>query len=94
MNTVLVICLMVVTASFVVAVVYLVQTMSSIKKAADELEILLKCINREVGMVAGITSEIRDFVTNLTSPWAKAGGWLAGLISAFIRNKREEQQQL
>ena len=47
MSIILVVCLTVITASFVVAVAYLIQTLYSIKKAADEFEILLKSINRE-----------------------------------------------
>ncbi len=94
MNTVLVVCALVVTAAFVVAVVYLVQTLYSVKKAADELEKLLKNINYEIDTVIGITGRIHDLVKKFTSPWAQAGGWLGGIISSFVRNKREEQQQL
>jgi len=94
MSTVLIVCLLVVTVSFVIAVVYLVQTLYSVKKAADELEALLRGINSEVDMVAGITRKVQDFVGNLVSPWSKMGGWLGGIVSTFVRNKREEQQRL
>jgi len=94
MTIIAIVCLAVITVAFVVAVVYLIQTLYSIKKAADELEILLKSINHEVDMVTGITSKIHGFINNLVSPWAQAGGWLGGLISSFVKNKREEQEQL
>ena len=94
MNTVLIVCALVVTAAFVVAVVYLVQTLCSVKKAADELGILLNNVNREVDMVTNITGRIHEMIKKFTSPWAQAGGWLGGIISTFVRNKREEQQQL
>ena len=94
MSVIFAVCLTVVTAAFVVAVVYFVQTLVSVKKAADELETLLKSVNREADMVTNITGKIKDLVSNLSSPWAKAGGWLGGIISTFVRNKREEQQRL
>ena len=94
MNTVLIVCMVVVTAAFAVAVVYLVQTLCSVMKAADELETLLKSVNHEVDMVTGITGKIKDLISNLRSPWARTGGWIGGIISTFVRNKREEQQRL
>lgn len=94
MNTILMICALVVTASIVVAVVYLVQTLSSVKKAADELEVLLKSVNREVDMVTSITGRIQGFISRITAPLKKKSGWLGGIISSFVRFKQDEQRQL
>jgi uncharacterized protein YoxC len=94
MNTILMICAVVVTLSVVAAVVYLIQALNSVKKAADELEVLLKSVNREVDMVTNITGKIQGFVNRVTAPWKRTGGWLGGIISSFVRYKQDEQRQL
>ena len=94
MNTILIVCMLAVTCAIIVAVVYLVQTLVSIKKTSDEMEVLLKSINHEVDMVINITGKVQGFISRVTAPWKKAGGGLGSIISSFIRYKKEEQRQL
>lgn len=93
MNTILVVCAILITAALIIAVIFLVQTLIQVRKASREMEFLLKSINGEVSAVVHITSSISKFFDNLGSPWFKAGGWFAGIISSAIRSGRKKGQE-
>ena len=93
MNILLGICLVIVTAAIVVAVVYLVQTLIQLKQTAQqvcctasEAEKLLKSINAEASVIAGISNSIAGFFGNAV-PYLKFGSLFTGIISNFFKKR-------
>jgi|GEM_PF-4654577 len=93
MNILLGICLVIITVAIVVAVVYLVQTLIQLKQTAQqvfytasEAEKLLKSINAEASVIAGVTNGIASFFGKAV-PYLKVGSLFTGIISNFFKKR-------
>lgn len=81
MEAFLIICLILITVSVVVAVVYLVQTLTQMRKMAAAVEEFVKQAQVSVERVNSATFRLEEIAGLLGSPWAK----LAGLIATAIK---------
>lgn len=81
MTPLLATCLILITVSVVVAVVYLVQTLTQMRKTASAVEEFVKQAQVSVERVNSATLRLEEMVGLLGSPWAK----LAGLIATAIK---------
>lgn len=90
MNSVLIVCAIVVTLAIVVAIVFVIRTLLQVQRTAREAEMLIKNLNEEISTVLRITGNISAFVDRLSSPWVRVGSWFTGIASMFFRNRRKE----
>lgn len=92
MNTVLLICIIVLTASIVVAVVFLVRTLIQVRKTAREAEVLLNSVNYEANKVKTFSDNVMGFVeTLMNSPWLRVGtaaSTIVGGIFTALKKKK------
>lgn len=93
MNTVLVVCAVVLTIAILVAIVFLVRALVQIRRTARQAEILLNNLNQEMNLVGRITDTISSFVDMFTSPWVKVGSWVAGIASALHTKHKKEAKE-
>jgi hypothetical protein len=89
MNTILLVCAVAVTVALVIAVIFLISTLSQIRRTARQAEILLSSLNQEMCIVGRITESISSFFELFASPWVKVGGWAAGLLT-MLQAKRKK----
>jgi len=97
MNNVLLICIVVITASIVVAVVFLVRTLIQVRKTAREAEMLLNSVNYEANKVKTFTDNVMGFVEILmNSPWLRVGtaasSIVGGIFTALKRKKAASEK--
>jgi hypothetical protein len=91
MSTILIVCAVAVTVALVVAVIFLISTLSQIRRTARQAEILLLNLNQEMNLVSRITNSISSFFDVFSSPWVKAGSWAAGIFSAFQAKRKKHE---
>jgi hypothetical protein len=93
MNTVLVVCAVVLTAAILVAIVFLINTLRQVRRTARQAEILLSNLNQEMSLVSRITDSVSSFVDMFASPWVKVGSWVAGMVSAVHSKHKKETKE-
>lgn len=93
MNILLGICVVIITLTLVVAVVYFVQTLIQLRLTAQqvfytasEAEKLLKSINAEASVIAGVTNSIAGFFGNAV-PYLKLGSFFTSIVSGFFKKR-------
>lgn len=91
METILIVCAIVITVAVVAGIVFFIRTMLQVRNTARQAEILMAAVNSEIKSVVGITDAINAFIANLSSPWFKVGGWLTGVVSSLILKRRKEK---
>lgn len=87
------ICAVCATIAVIVATVFLVRTLIQIRRTAREAEQLLHNLNREIDVVARLTGALAGLADKLSSPWLRAGTWIGGLASAFIKKHRRSSAE-
>ena len=93
MTTVLAVCAIVVTIVFVLAVIYIIQTLIQVRLASKEVEIFMRNLNREMGGLVRLTDGISAFLDNFNSPWVKVGGWFTGMVSSLMKKGKRENEK-
>jgi predicted PurR-regulated permease PerM len=91
MNTVVIVCLIVVTLAILLTVAFMIGTLVQVRKVSREAETLLKSINKEVNTVVHLTDTVSGMVDRFSSPWVKAGSWATAFISALMRSRRKDR---
>lgn len=85
MNSVLLICIVVLTASIVVAVVFFVRTLIQVRKTAREAEILLNSVNYEANKIKVFTENVTSIAgVFMNSPWLRAGSAVSSIIGGLF----------
>lgn len=92
MDTVILVCIVVVTASIVVATVYLVITLIQLKKTIKKFEILIDRLDSDMTGIRNILGYISGFGSLISGSWV---GVIASLIpkiagSLFKKKKCKE----
>lgn len=90
METVLIGCAVVVTVAFIVAIVFLVQTLSQVRNTARQAEELLSNLNKELATVSKVTGFVSNMVERFTTPWFKIGSWLAATATSYVVNRTQK----
>ena len=92
METVLIACAVVLTVAILVAIVFVVQTLSQIRNTARQAEELLSNINKELATVSKVTGFISTMAARFTTPWFKIGSWLAATVTSYVMNRTPKPQ--
>ena len=90
MNNIMIICTIVATVAFVIAVIFLAVALIQVKRTATQAEKLLGGLNKDISEVGKIASNFMSLSQGLLSPSAKIGSWLMGALYALItKNKKK-----
>lgn len=93
MMTVFMVCAVVLTASVVTAVVFIVRTMIQVRRTASEAEALMKSINYEAEKVKVFTNNVTGFVEGvLNSPWLRFGTLASGIVTSVVSGLKRGKQ--
>lgn len=92
MNTVLLICAIIVTVTVVTAAVFLINTLVQMKRTAKEAEVFLNGVNGEVDKMKNMTNSVSGFIANLVnSPWLKFGSVISAVATNIFAASRRNQ---
>ncbi len=92
METVYVACAVAVAVAVLVAAVYLVVTLNQLRKTARQAEELIANLNRELASVSKVTGFVSSLVERFTTPWFKAGSWLASAVASYVMNRSQKNR--
>lgn len=81
MNTILIICAIILTFLFSIGIVYLVLALIQIRKTAKEAQVLFQALNKEIDSVNRITYGVTMFFKNFCSPLINLSNWVKELLN-------------
>lgn len=89
MNSIVLICVILITIAIIVAVVYFVITMVQLTQTAKEAEDALKKVNSEMDNVQKLSNSVRDTLSFVPKAWVKiVTAVLPVLVTTFFKRKK------
>jgi hypothetical protein len=92
MNTIVLICICIITLSIAALVIYIIRAVIAIEKTVTEAKILIKSVNEEVDAMKKVTAGIYNLFENFRSPWFKAGSWIFNLAASIVKKRFNKEK--
>ena len=89
-NTVIAVCVSVITVSIVVFVVYLVLAISQVRRVVRQVESMLESLNKQIGMISKFTEDVSYFFKSINSPWGRVGAIVTGIVTGLWEKRKNK----
>ncbi len=88
MNTIIIICAIIITLAFVTLVAFAVRTLMQVFRTAKQAELLLSSINQEANVLSHLISSIGSFFKQ-SFPIIKIGSVVSGLVAGWFAKRKK-----